>query len=328
MLDLLQTLQAAQSLQLTEQGIQALDLILAHDRWKTEVTFAHEIKLEELRSVLRKGGGGASRPAEARSGLSEEDQEFNLLSSFGACNDKHIGLISKTKVWEGANERASKLFEQWYTHIQNNNVVPLKDLKEGRIKTLLLAFLWASGCAHRATKWPGASDIHLVESLKKDLNDRLSKFSKQSITAAYESLKVFWKEINDYEQCPFNVTFIAEQLDEAYEYVNEKAALEEKVDIKKSPLFEAFIEKFPQVPLETLEKYYIKNRYNFVAAGVGALRKIFTSAPPVELEHKFSETEWPKKWHIYLSSYEQKWPEMIKDLIKETEEAQKEWSKL
>ena len=305
-----------------------LELILAHDRWKTEATFAHEIKLEEFRNALRKGSGGTTKLAEARSGLSEEDQEFNLLSSFGACNDKHIGLISKTKVWEGANERASKLFEQWYTHIQNNNVIPLKDLREGRIKTLLLAFLWASGCAHRAAKWPEASDIHLIESLKKDLEDRLSKFSKQSITAAYESLKVFWKEINDYEQCPFNVTFIAEQLDEAYEYVNEKAAQEEKVDVKKSPLFEAFVERFPQVPPETLEKYFVKNRYNFVAAGVGALRKVFTSVPPIELEHKFSGTEWPKKWHIYLSSYEQKWPEMIKDLIKETEEAQKEWSRL
>jgi hypothetical protein len=305
-----------------------LELILAHDRWKTEATFTHEIKLEEFRNALRKGHGGVAKAIETRGGLSEEDCEFNVLSSFGACNDKHIGLISKTKVWEGANERASKLFEQWYTHIQNNNVIPLKDLREGRIKTLLLAFLWASGCAHRAAKWPEASDIHLVESLKKDLGDRLSKFSKHSIVAAYESLKVFWKEINDYEQCPFNVTFIAEQLDEAYEYVNEKATQEEKVDIKNSPLFTAFIERFPQVPVETLEKYFVKNRYNFVAAGVGALRKIFTSIPPLELEHKISATDWPKKWHIYLSSYEQKWPEMIKDLIKETEQAQKDWSKL
>jgi hypothetical protein len=138
---------------------------------------------------------------------------------------------------------------------------------------------------------------------------------------------MFWKEINDYEQCPFNVTLIAEQLDEAYEYVNQKAVQEERVDIKNSPLFEAFKERFPYVPLHTLEKYYTKNRYNFIAAGVGALRKIFTSTPPPELDHKFTTAEWPKKWHIYLASYEQKWPEMIKEIIKETEQLQKEWSK-
>ena len=302
-------------------------MILAHDRWKTEATFAHEIKLEGVRSALRKGHTSTGKTLETFEGITEEDREFNLLSSYGTCNDKHLGLISKTKVWEGANERASKLFEQWYTYIQNNNLLPLKDLREGRIKTLLLAFLWASGCSHRAAKWPEATDIHLIESLRKDLTDRLSKFSKHSIVAAYESLKVFWKEINDYEQCPFNVTLIAEQLDEAYEYVNQKAVQEERVDIKNSPLFEAFKERFPYVPLHTLEKYYTKNRYNFIAAGVGALRKIFTSTPPPELDHKFTPAEWPKKWHIYLASYEQKWPEMIKELIKETEQLQKEWSK-
>ena len=234
-------------------------------------------------------------------------------------------MLSKTKVWEGANNRASRLFEQWYAHIQDNNIIPIKDLKEGRIRTLLLAFLWASGCAHRAAKWPEAQDIHLLETLRNDLKSRFSKFSKHSIIAAYESLKVFWKEINDYELCTFNSTLIANVLDEAYQYVSQKTEQESKVDIKNSPLFSEFEKNFPHVPLELLERYYVKNRYSFVAAGVGALRKVFTAMCPEELEHKFADKDWPKKWHIYLPSYEPKWQKQLNTILHSTKEAQEKW---
>lgn len=303
-----------------------LERLLEHDRWKLEATFAHEIRLEEIRIASRRGGGSATKPSEAlQGGVTDEDRKFNELTSYGACTDKQIGLVSKTKVWEGANDRSSKLFEQWYAHIQDNNIVPVKDLKEGRIKTLLLAFLWASGCAHRVAKWPEASDIHLVETLRKDLKDRFSKFSKHSIIAAYESLKVFWKEINDYELCPFNSSLIADVLDESYLYVSHKAEEESKVDIKNSPLFSEFERNFPHVSLDTLERYYVKNRFNFIAAGVGALRKAFTTTCPPELEHKFSEKEWPKKWHIYLSSYEPKWKTQLEVILQSSKEAQQKW---
>ncbi len=330
-MELAQTLQVAQSLpNLSVSGLltsqQALEAILAHDRWKTEARFAHEIRLEELRISSRRAGNGSnSRGLESPSEVSEEDKKFNELTSYGACSEKHLGLVSKTKVWEGANERSMKLFEQWYTHIQDNNIIPIKDLKEGRIKTLLLVFLWASGCSHRAAKWPNAQDIHLVETLKKDLRDRFSKFSKHSIVAAYESLKVFWREINDYEQCAFSSTLIAEILDEAYEYVNQKTVQESRVDIKNSPLFSEFEKNFPHVSLESLERYYVKNRYNFVAGGVGALRKAFTTIPPVELEHKFTSAEWPKKWHQYIASYEPKWQKQLTTILQETKEAQEKW---
>ncbi len=228
-------------------------------------------------------------------------------------------------MWEGANDRSLKLFEQWYAHLQDNNVVPVKDLKEGRIKTLLLAFLWASGCAHRVARWPDASDSHLVETLRKDLKERFSKFSKHSIVAAYESLKVFWKEINDYELCTFNSSLISDILDESYLYVSQKAEEESKVDVKNSPLFSEFEKNFPHVPVDMLERYYLKNRFNFVAAGVGALRKVFTTSCPPELEHKFSVNEWPKKWHIYLSSYEPKWQKQLTIIQQETREAQERW---
>lgn len=303
-------------------------LLLEHDRWKTEATFSHEVRLEELRIASRRGGGGgggSKAPESGAGGPSMEDRRFNELTSYGACGDKHIGLISKTKVWEGASDRSSKLFEQWYSHLQEKDVVPLKDLKEGRIKTLLLAFLWASGCAHRIAKWPEAQDSHLVETLRKDLRDRFSKFSKHSITAAYESLKVFWKEINDYESCPFNSSLISDVLDESYQYVSQKAEEESKVDVKNSPLFSEFERNFPYVSLDVLEKYYLKNRFNFVAAGVCSLRKTFTTVRPQELEHKFSESEWPKKWHIYLSSYEPKWQAQLEKIQQETREAQREW---
>jgi len=308
--------------QLTEDQFQRL---LDHDRWRLEATFAHEVRLEELRLSSKRSGSAGSGGSPSQTGTSDEDRKFNELTSYGACSDKHIGLISKTKVWEGANERSTKLFEQWYAHLQENNIIPLKDLKEGRIKTLLLAFLWASGCSHRVAKWPEASDSHLVETLRKDLRERFSKFSKHSIIAAYESLKTFWKEINDYESCPFNSSLIADILDESYLYVSQKADEESKVDIKNSPLFSEFEKNFPHVPLSTLEKYYLKNRFNFVAAGVGALRKVFTTSCPSELEHKFTPSEWPKKWHTYLSSYETKWQKQLATIQHETREAQEKW---
>jgi hypothetical protein len=302
-----------------------LDRLIEHDRWKTEATFAHQLRLEEMRHSY----SGTRKYASVRSdsGFSEEDRKFNSLSSYGACTDKQLGLISKTKVWEGANERASKLFESWYSHIQDNNLVPLKDLKEGRIKALLLAFLWASGCAHRVTKWPDAGDAHFVDSMKKELVDRFSKFSKHSIVAAYESLKVFWKEINDYEQCSFNSSLIADILDNAYQYVSEKTTEESNYDVKNSPLFSDFEKVFPYVPLETLERYYVKNRKNFVAAGVGALRKVFTGRLPEELEHRYSTAEWPKKWHLHIASFEEKWQQQLYNIVNSTREEQEKWKK-
>ncbi len=309
--------------QLSEEQLQ---LLLSHDRWRVEATFAHEIKLEELRTSSRRGGSNAAKPIDSSdSGPTDDDKKFNELTSYGACTDRHIGLISKTKIWEGANERSSKLFEEWHTHLQENNIVPLKDLKEGRIKTLLLAFLWANGCAYRAAKWPEAKDSYLIETLRKDLKERFSKFSKHSIIAAYESLKVFWKELNDYESYPFNSSIIADILDESYQYVSQKTEEESKVDVKNSPIFVEFEKNFPYVSLDSLEQYYHKTRYNFVSAGVGALRKAFTTICPPELEHKFSSNEWPKKWHIYLNSYEPKWQKQLTTIQQETREAQEKW---
>ena len=329
-LELQQLLNIATELK-TDQGLPLLanevilERILEYDKWKTEATFAHQIQIEELRQSF--SGSKKAPVAKLDSEFSEEDKKFNIISSYGACNEKHLGMVSKTKIWEGANDRSSRLFESWYSHIQDNSILPLKDLKEGRIKTLLLAFLWASGCAHRVHKWPDAPDAHYVEALKKDLESRFSKFSKHSIVAAYESLKVFWKEINDYEQCPFNITLIGDLLDEAYQYVSQKTTEENRFDIKNSPLFSEFEKIFPYVPLEVLEKYYTKNRKNFVAAGVGALRKVFTTRLPEELEHRYSAAEWPKKWHHHIASFEEKWQQQLYDITNQTREEQEQWKK-
>ena len=302
-----------------------LQILLAHDRWKLEAQFAHEIKLEELRLASRGGSRGSFKYPDSPSAFSEEDRTFNELTSYGAGSDKHIGLIAKTKVWEGAADRSSELLERWYAHLQKNNVIPLKDSKEGRIKTLLVVFLWASGCSHRATKWPDASDSNMIESIQKELKTRFSKFSKHSIIAAYESLKSFWNEINNNELCSFNSTYLSSILDEAYEYVNQQTQKESKVDIKKSPLFSEFEKNFPYVSLDLLERCYIKNRYNFVSGGVAALRRVFTTTCPTELEHKFSPGEWPKKWHQYITTYEPKWQKQLTQIQQETKEAHKAW---
>jgi hypothetical protein len=301
-------------------------MLLEHDRWKLETQHAHEVRLEELRLSARRTPGAPRAANEESISVTEEDKKFNTLTSYGTCTDRHLGLIAKTKVWEGAAARSGALFDRWYEHIQQNNVIPLKDLKEGRIKSLLLVFLWASGCSHRAARWPDAGDLSAVmSSIRKELQVRFSKFSKHSIVAAYESLKVFWKEINDYELCSFNSSLIADILDEAYEYVNTQNEKESKVDIKKSPLFSEFEKQFPHVPLDVLEKYYIKNRYRFVAGGIGALRKYFTTTVPAELEHNIPQSDWPKQWHQYIHNYEPTWQKQLTQILQTTKEAQEKW---
>lgn len=322
-----------------------LDKLLAHDKWKTEARFAHEMALEELKlskglsspppsSFPRKYAHRSSfhKPQLKNTETSEvlevsdEDRLLNEATSYGACSDKHLGLISKTKVWMGADEKSRKVANKWYSYLQENNVVPLKDLKEGRIKTLLLTFLWASGCAHRAHRWPNAPDSSYIPTLKRELKEKFSKFSNSSIVSAYESLKVFWKEINDFENYPFNSTFISDILDEAYAYVSSKQEEEKSTDIKCSPFFQGFEKAFPEVPLKTLEKYYFSTRGNLIATGVSALRRVFTTNCPEELKEKYSESDWPRKWHLHIETYEPIWKEKIKEVIQQTQQEQELWN--
>jgi hypothetical protein len=138
---------------------------------------------------------------------------------------------------------------------------------------------------------------------------------------------VFWKEINDYEQTTFNVSIIGHILDEAYQYINTEIKVDYKNDIKNSPLFSEFEKIHPEVPLALLEKYYIKTRQNFVSAGVGALRRVFTESPPIELEEKFSKKEWMRVWHQHINAYEPRWQEELRQLLLSHKTEQEQWKK-
>lgn len=303
--------------------------LLEHDRWKLETKLAHELELEKLRIASRKSSKREIFNSDSESDTKklEEERKFNLITTYGFGNDRHIGLVAKTKVFYGATEKANLVYAKWLEHIQDNNIVVLKDIKDGRIKTLLQHFLWVNGCAHRIARWPDAKDSDVIEGLKKELNSRFSKFSKKTIVAAYESLKVFWKEINDYEQTTFNVSIIGNILDEAYQYTNTEIKVNYKNDIKNSPLFSEFEKIHPEVPLVLLEKYYIKTRQNFISAGVGALRKVFTESPPIELEEKFSKKEWMRVWHQHINAYEPRWQEELRQLLLSYKTEQEQWKK-
>jgi len=303
--------------------------LLEHDRWKLETKLAHELELEKLRIASRKGNRQVAFSAESESDVEklEEERKFNSVTTYGLGNDRHIGLVAKTKVFYGATEKANIVYAKWIEHIQDNNIVVLKDIKDGRAKTLLQHFLWVNGCAHRIARWPDAKDSNVIEGLKQELSSKFSKFSKRTIVAAYESLKVFWKEINDYEQTTFNVSIIGHILDEAYQYINTEIKVDYKNDIKNSPLFSEFEKIHPEVPLALLEKYYIKTRQNFVSAGVGALRRVFTESPPIELEEKFSKKEWMRVWHQHINAYEPRWQEELRQLLLSHKTEQEQWKK-
>lgn len=303
--------------------------LLEHDRWKLETKLAHELELEKLRIASRKSNKQATFSAESEFDVEklEEERKFNSVTTYGLGKDRHIGLVAKTKVFYGATERANIVYAKWIEHIQDNNIVVLKDIKDGRAKTLLQHFLWVNGCAHRIARWPDAKDSNVIEGLKQELNSKFSKFSKRTIVAAYESLKVFWKEINDYEQTTFNVSIIGHILDEAYQYINTEIKVDYKNDIKNSPLFSEFEKIHPEVPLALLEKYYIKTRQNFISAGVGALRRVFTESPPIELEEKFSKKEWMRVWHQHINAYEPRWQEELRQLLLSHKTEQEQWKK-
>ena len=303
--------------------------LLEHDRWKLETKLAHELELEKLRIASRKGNRQAVFATESESDAEklEEERKFNSVTTYGLGNDRHIGLVAKTKVFYGATEKPKLAYATGFGKIQDNNIVILKDIKDGRAKTLLQHFLWVNGCAHRIARWPDAKDSNVIEGLKQELSSKFSKFSKRTIVAAYESLKVFWKEINDYEQTTFNVSIIGHILDEAYQYINTEIKVDYKNDIKNSPLFSEFEKIHPEVPLALLEKYYIKTRQNFVSAGVGALRRVFTESPPIELEEKFSKKEWMRVWHQHINAYEPRWQEELRQLLLSHKTEQEQWKK-
>ena len=293
--------------------------LLEHDKWKTQTTLAHQLEIEKIKSdSLHPRGKRVSRAAEGvtQEDTNSEEHQFNLDSSYNACSPRHIGLIAKTKVWVGADAAAAKVSERWYSKIQEENIAPLKDLREGRIKTLLVAFLWASGCANRMSKWPDAPDSNGLEALNHDLTNRFSKFSKTGIVAAYESLKSFWEEVEEAGGLNFNSTLISAILDEAYDYVAKASQEEKQSDAENDPLFAAFCSSFPQVTPALFKRYYVRNRGHFVKAGVAALRKAFTLSPPADLAGEVDEQSWPKQWHMYIVPYERRWPEEVKALYK------------
>ena len=297
--------------------------LLEHDRWRTETLCAHELELERLR-LNKPGQKRKTAPDQIQDLENSEDVEFNLASSYGACDSNHIGLLAKTKTFKGADEKATEIYSEWYNYIQERNVLPLKDLKEGRIRNLLLVFLWSSSCAQRAARWPEAKDITYIDSLKEEFKARLCKFSKHSIVAAYESLKTFWPEVGGGTN--FDSSLIADYLDEAYDFVTSKEAAKKATDLKQSPLFLAFNEAYPEVSLELLEKNYINSRKKFIEAGVKSLSKVFTTVCPPELKEEVDEGSWPRKWHLYIEPYRQKWQSEVKVLYNLITSQQAKWS--
>lgn len=311
-----------------------VDKILEFEKWRVERELENNLRVAEITSITKRqyirasdqtsedGGEGES----ASGGFTEEDVTINDLSSYGFCRDQHLGKISKTKIWEAANMKATDLLPRWKAHIEEKNCLPLKELNERRLRTLLLNFLWAHGCAQRILQWPNAPDMDGVKGLKADLTARLNKYPRIAIVTGYESLKVFWNEINDYNIVPFNSTLIAEILDNAEEEVRASKAVLITKDIKQSPLFIEFQKQFPNGPdLEYLEKYFIKSRGDFVKAGVMALRRHYSSRVPEEVTEKYDLDKWMKQWHIFLPPFLEEWTKRLRNIKFSNITEQKQW---
>lgn len=308
-----------------------LEKVLEYKRWKVEKTLENNLRVAELssggrrapRQYVESGALGDESEGEAEG---SDDSEFNDLTSYGFCRDQHIGKIAKTKIWEASNMKATDLFMRWKDYIASKQEVSLKDLNDKRLRTLLLNFLWAHGCAHRIAKWPNAPDLDGVKGLKADLVARLNKYPRQVIVSGYSALKEFWLEINDYNSIPYNSSLIAEVLDQAEEEICTSKSIEEAKDIKTSPYFTEFAILFPAGPdLELLEKMYEKNRGDFVKAGVAALRRHHTTVVPEKFQDRFDEEKWKRQWHIFLPEAIEEWTTWLRTLKLSKLTDQKQW---
>jgi hypothetical protein len=85
---------------------EALDKVLAHDRWKVEQQFAHEKWVAEFNAHIK----GSVKPKVITSeSLSEDDVLVNELTGYGELDTSHIGKLQKTKQWTSSMNGRSLL---------------------------------------------------------------------------------------------------------------------------------------------------------------------------------------------------------------------------
>jgi len=281
-----------------------LDKILAYDKWKFEQQLAHDKWVVEFTTNAK----GLGRPKIITSeSLSEDDVLINDLTGYGELDDTHIGKLSKTPVWQAAENKAMDIFYDWKKAILDIDDLPKKDISDPRIKKLLTTFLWSNSLAQRYAFWPNGKDMHYIDAAKRDIKQKMQSYANITIVRGYESFKKFWTDINDGASVEFNSTFISGILDNAYQETIKKDKEKKKSDLSKSPLFREVSLKFPDVNLKELKDQMIAKRGDFMSAIIAIELKNFTLNIPEEYKEVYDSDTWKENYFKYVRKYDETW---------------------
>ena len=281
-----------------------LDKILAHDKWKFEQQLANDKWVVEFNANAK--GLGKPKIITAES-LSEDDVLINDLTGYGELDETHIGKLSKTPVWQAAENKAVDIFYDWKKAILDIDDLPKKDISDPRIKKLLTTFLWSNSLAQRYAFWPDGKDMHYIDAAKRDIKQKMGSYANITIVRGYDSFKKFWADVNDGSPVEFNSTFIAGILDNAYQDTIKKEKEKKKSDLLTSPLFERVSQEFPLIDLRVLKEQMIAKRGDFMSAILAIELKKFSKTVPDEYKELYTQEVWETSYFKYVRKYEESW---------------------
>lgn len=301
-----------------------LDKILAYDKWKFEQQLAHDKWVVEFTTNAK----GLGRPKVITSeSLSEDDVLINDLTGYGELDDTHIGKLSKTPVWQAAENKAMDIFYDWKKAILDIDDLPKKDISDPRIKKLLTTFLWSNSLAQRYAFWPDGKDMHYIDAAKRDIKQKMQSYANITIVRGYESFKKFWADINDGTSVEFNSTFISGILDNAYQETIKKEKEKKKSDLFKSPLFHEVPLKFPDVDLKELKDQMIAKRGDFMSAILAMELKRFSLNIPEEYKDVYDSDAWKENYFKYVRKYEETWRKTYSEFYLTIRKEFEKWKK-
>lgn len=301
-----------------------LDKILAYDKWKFEQQLAHDKWVVEFTTNAK----GLGRPKVITSeSLSEDDVLINDLTGYGELDDTHIGKLSKTPVWQAAENKAMDIFYDWKKAILDIDDLPKKDISDPRIKKLLTTFLWSNSLAQRYAFWPDGKDMHYIDAAKRDIKQKMQSYANITIVRGYESFKKFWADINDGASVEFNSTFISGILDNAYQETIKKEKEKKKSDLSKSPLFYEVSLKFPDVDLKELKNQMIAKRGDFMSAILAMELKRFSLNIPEEYKDVYDSDAWKENYFKYVRKYEETWRKTYSEFYLTIRKEFEKWKK-
>jgi hypothetical protein len=292
---------------------ESLERILEHDRWKTELILDHELKIEELRSSLLKGGDTYV--------YTEEDKEFNSLTSGAECGDAQMFKLSKTKVKNGITSFCNALHSEFYSLLSSDSnwsSLSNDDKNKLKVKNLFTSIVYFVCCAERIRRWPHAKDKSSFSQVQKELESRCLTFESISLELIYENLVKFWPSMFGLN-LEFNDKEIRPIIDDS---VSKTTPLLPK-DIKTSPLFKEAQAKFSRLDLNTLQKYC--SILPFVEAGVKTLTLDFIQNRPAELDYTSEYAEWSDIYINHLHNYKENWKNELKEIERKTKQDQNQW---